>query len=120
MQPEDRDAAYLWDMLQAAKEVESMLEDHDLDAFLADRVLLRAIERGVELIGEAARRVSASYMTAHPEVPWRRIIGQRNILAHEYGQIDHELLYKTAVEDIPGLIERLQVLLPPLEEDESK
>ena len=116
---DDRDAAYLWDMLEAAKEVKSMLEDHDLSAFLADRVLLRAVERSVELIGEAARRVSAPYTAAHPEVPWRMIIGQRNILAHEYGQIDHELLYKTAVEEIPGLIGLLQGLLPPLETDES-
>lgn len=72
----------------------------------------------MEIIGEAARRVSASYMAAHPEIPWRMIIGQRNILVHEYGQIDHELLYKTAVEDIPALITMIQALLPPLEEDE--
>ena len=119
MQPEDRDAAYLWDMLQAAREVEDMLEDRDLAAFLSDRVLLRAVERSVEILGEAARRVSPPYSTAHPEIPWRLIIGQRNILAHEYGQIDHELLYKTAVEDIPRLIGQIQGLLPPLEEDES-
>lgn len=50
--------------------------------YLADRVLLRAIERSVEIIGEAARRVSPPYMAAHPEIPSRKIIGQRNILAH--------------------------------------
>jgi uncharacterized protein with HEPN domain len=120
MRPEDRNPAYLWDMLQAAREVEAMLADHDLAAFLDDLVLLRAIERGVEIIGEAARRVSVVYMTAHPEIPWRRIIGQRNILAHKYGQIDHALLYKTAVEDIPALIARLKVLLPSLDEDSSR
>lgn len=116
MQPEQRDPAYLWDMLQGAKEVEAMMDDHDLVAFLADRVLLRAVERGVEIIGEAARRVSASYMAAHPEIPWREIIGQRNILAHEYGQIDHELLYKTAMNDIPALIAQIEALLPPLDD----
>ncbi|MFV2031857.1 MAG: DUF86 domain-containing protein [Gammaproteobacteria bacterium] len=118
MQPEERDPAYLWDMLQAAREVDEMLEDRDMTAFLADRVLLRAIERGVEIIGAAARRVSAAYTVAHPEIPWRKVIGQRNVLAHEYGQIDHAQLYKTAVEDIPALITQLQALLPPLEEDE--
>jgi len=118
MLPEERDPAYLWDMLQAAREVNAMLEDHDMAAFLADRVLLWAIERGIEIIGEAARQVSAAYTTAHPEIPWREIIGQRNVLAHEYGQVDHALLYKTAVEDIPTLIVQLQTLLPPLEEDE--
>lgn len=52
MQPEERDAAYLWDMLQAAKEVREMTAGHDLEKFLANRVLLRATERGVEIIGK--------------------------------------------------------------------
>lgn len=114
MKPKERDAAYLWDMQQAAQEVESMLAGKTLAQFLDDRVLLRAIERGIEIIGEAARRVSPDYAAAHPEIPWRQIIGQRNILAHEYGQIDHELLYKTAAEDIPRLIRQIEKRLPPL------
>lgn len=117
MQPEEKDAAYLWDMLQAAKEVESMLAEYDLSVFLADRVMVRAIERTVEILGESARRVSTTYAENHSEIPWREIIGQRNILAHEYGQIDHELLYKTATEDIPDLIPIIQNLLPPLDGD---
>lgn len=119
MQPEARDAAHLWDMLEAAREVETMLAGHDLASFLENRMLLRAIERSVEILGEAARRVSQPFRAAHSEVPWRLIIGQRNILAHEYGQIDHELLYKTAVEDIPALIGQLQALLPPLDSGDS-
>lgn len=117
MLPEDRDPAYLWDMLEAAREIESMLNEYDLAAFLADRVMLRAIERSVEILGEAARCISSTYQTAHPEIPWREIIGQRNILAHEYGQIDHELLYKTAKEDVPVLIIQIEQLLPPLDND---
>jgi len=50
----------------------------------------------LEIIGEAARRVSTTFQEQHPEIPWRNIIGQRNILAHDYGQIDHDRLYKTA------------------------
>lgn len=81
---------------------------------MKNRVLLLAMEREVEIIGEAARRVSDTYTAAHPNVAWRQIIGQRNILAHEYGQIDHELLYKTVADDIPVLIVQLEKLLPPL------
>jgi len=117
MRPEDRDPAYLWDMLEAAREIESMLGEYDLAAFLTDRVMLRAIERSVEILGEAARRISSTYRAAHPEIPWREIIGQRNILAHEYGQIDHELLYKTAKEDVPVLIIQIEQLLPPLDDE---
>lgn len=116
MQPDERDAAYLWDMAQAAREVHAMVEQCPVDAFLSDRILLRATERCIEIIGESARHVSADFQSRHPEIPWRNIIGQRNILAHEYGQIDHELLYKTATEDIPTLIEQLEALLPPLDD----
>ncbi len=104
MPPEERDPAYLWGMLQAAKEVEAMLEEQSLADILDNRVLPRAVERSVEIIGEAARRVSSTYQVGHREIPWREIIGQRNILAHEYGQVDHELLYKTATEDMVELI----------------
>lgn len=116
MQPEDRDAAYLWDMLQAAREVEAMLHDCDLQAFLADIVMMRATERSVEIIGGAAWRVSEPFQTEHTEIPWREIIGQRSILAHEYGQIDRELLYHTAIDDIPVLIKRIAILLSPLDD----
>ena len=79
MRPEERNPAYLWDMLQAAKEIELMLAGRDMAAFLNSLVLIRALERCVEIIGEAARRVSNTYTTAHPEIPWREIIGQRNM-----------------------------------------
>jgi uncharacterized protein with HEPN domain len=68
-----------------------------------------------ELIGEAARRVSDPCKQAHSEIRWRQIIGQRNILAHEYGRIEYELLHRTAVQDIPLLIRQLESLLPPLD-----
>ena len=119
MQPEERDAAYLWDMLEAAKEVKDMTAGYSLEGFLANRILLRATERSIEIIGEAARRVSTNFTSTHTEIAWRQIIGQRNILAHEYGQIDYELLYKTVIEDIPTLIEQLKNLLPPLESDNT-
>ncbi|RMD68251.1 MAG: DUF86 domain-containing protein [Gammaproteobacteria bacterium] len=111
MQPDERDAAYLWDMLQACEEIEAMLAGHDLAAFLENRMLQRAIERDIELVGEAARRLSEAFRERHPEIPWREVIGQRNILAHEYGRIDHELLFKTAAEDIPLLAQHLRRLL---------
>jgi uncharacterized protein with HEPN domain len=112
----DRDAAYLWDMLQAAREVNDMMQDCDLAGFLESLILQRALERSLEIIGEAARRVSLEGQAAWVEIPWREIIGQRNILAHEYGQIDHELLFKTVEEDIPELIRKLEKALPPVEE----
>jgi len=113
---DDRDAACLWDMLQAAKEVDDMMQDYDLAGFLENLMLQRAVERSLEIIGESARRVSPGGQAALVKIPWREIIGQRNILAHEYGQVDHELLFNTVAEDIPELIRNLEKSLPPVEE----
>lgn len=107
-----RDPAYLWDMRSAATELADVLQDISLEAFLADKVLARATERWLEIIGEAARRISPDCMAANTHIPWREIVGLRNILAHEYGQVDQELVYATAVNDIPMLIDYLHALVP--------
>jgi uncharacterized protein with HEPN domain len=113
MSPEDKDLAYLWDMLDAAKTVARIFEATTERAWDENETLRLAVERGVEIVGEAARRVSKTYQKQHPEIPWRRIIGQRNVLAHEYGDIDYKQLFDTAKRDIPVLIAQLEKLLPP-------
>ena len=116
MQIDDADAAHLWDMLQAAKEAEDMLHDKALGDLIDDRILQRALERVLEIIGESARRVSLATRENAGEIHWREIIGQGKLLAHEYGQIDHEILFMTVMEDVPPLIKQLQNLLPPLDD----
>ena len=108
MQPDARDAAHLWDMLAAAREAHAVVDGITAEQFLADRIRLRALERMLELVGEAARRVTPACQVAHPEIPWRALIGQRNLLVHEYGRINPGLLYVAAVERAPQLIEALE------------
>jgi uncharacterized protein with HEPN domain len=108
MPPEDRDAAHLWDMLAAAREAHGVVEDISLESFMADRLRLRALERTLELLGEAARLVSLPGRTSCPEIPWRALIGQRNLLAHEYGRINPALLYQAASDNVPSLILALE------------
>jgi uncharacterized protein with HEPN domain len=112
MKPGDRDAANLHDMLGVALEARELVADIQAEVFLQDRVRVRALERMLELIGDAARRVTLERQAEHPEIQWRRIIGQRNILAREYGRIDPRLLYRTAREDMPSLIAALERILP--------
>lgn len=113
MRREDRNAAYLWDMVQAARDASTVTAGLTEVQLRRDRVRMLALERSMELIGEAARRVSGSYREKHPQIPWREIVGLRNILAHEYGRVDHARLYATAIKDLPRLIEALEKLLPP-------
>lgn len=85
MQPEDKDSAYLWYMLDAARTVAQFTSGLTIEKYLKDRKLQLAIERLLEIIGEAANRVSADFQQGHPEIPWRKIVGQRNVISHEYG-----------------------------------
>lgn len=112
MKPGEWDTAHLRDMLEAAVEARELVAELKAEAFLKDRVRRRALERMLELVGEAARRVTLVGRAEHPEIRWRRIIGQRNILALEYGRIDPRLLYQTAREDMPSLIAALERILP--------
>jgi uncharacterized protein with HEPN domain len=112
MPPESADYACLWDMLDAAKAVREFVAGKKFHDYLNDRMLRGAVERHLEIIGEAARRVSKRFQEAHPEIAWKPIIAQRHILAHEYGDIKHELIWKVVTVHIPGLIEKLHRLMP--------
>ena len=108
MQPEKRDSAYLWDMLEASRTVEQLISGLDFTQYSNDRRTQLAVERSFEIIGEAAGRVSVLFRKAHPEIPWRQIIGQRNILIHEYGEIKQERIWITVQENIPKMINSLK------------
>jgi uncharacterized protein with HEPN domain len=110
---EASDAGYLWDMLDAGRGVVGSLKGLNIEQYRADENLRLATERRIEIIGEAAGRVSQDVQQAHPEIPWRRIIAQRHVLAHEYGEIDDELIWTVATVHIPQLIAVLDRLVPP-------
>lgn len=115
MPHELEDASYLWDMLEAARSVVDMVAGMTFVQYQQDRKTRRAVEREVEIIGEAARKVSTLFQQLHPEIPWRKIIAQRHKLAHEYGEIQEEILWRVATVHVPELIGLLTPLasIPP-------
>lgn len=110
MSPEDRDHAYLWDMLDSARTIKGFISGLTFTEFENDRRLQLAVERLLEIIGEAARRVSPEFQNAHAEIPWKKIIAQRNVLAHEYGEIKLERIWMLISENIGELISQLKAL----------
>ena len=119
MRPEDRDTGYLWDMLDAARAIRDFTVGVTLDEYLRDRKLQLAVERAIEIIGEAARLMSPSFKAQHEEIPWQRIVAQRNVLAHEYGEISQDRIWLVATRHIPELIGQLDPLLPPAPPNQS-
>jgi len=98
-------------MLTFAIEVDEFCAGISLEAYQESRDVRRKIERSLELVGEASKRVSASFQAAHPEISWRRIVGLRNILAHDYGDINDATVWNVAKNEIPKLIGILKTLV---------
>jgi len=99
-------------MLDAARHAIEFTRGRTLDDFVEDRMLQYAVERAVEIVGEAADRLSPAFHQAHPEIPWRKIVGQRNVLAHEYGDVDPSMMWDLARLHLPILIQQLERLIP--------
>jgi uncharacterized protein with HEPN domain len=112
MRPEERDKAYLWDMLDAARAIRTFTDEIAYEQYIRDRKVQMACERALEIIGEAARKVSDVTKGSQPAIPWRAIIAQRNVLAHEYGEIRQDRIWAVVSTHIPVLIEHLEKIIP--------
>lgn len=117
MQPEERDSAYLSDAIGAGEGIAQFVAGVTFDDYMADDMVRLAVERELTIIGEAMKRTSASFRAAHPEIPWPHVIGLRNVLMHEYDEIDNHRIDVIATELVPPLVAQLVALLPPAPRD---
>lgn len=108
-----RDEAYLLDMLLAAREIREHATGVTWQRFSEDRILQNALMHLVQIVGEAARKVSTEFQENHPEIPWAEVIGMRHRLVHEYFRIIPEKVWDVVQQDIAPLIEALEPLVPP-------
>jgi uncharacterized protein with HEPN domain len=107
-----RDMAYLWDMRKYALEITEIIKGVPYAKFVENKTIRYAIERLLLIVGEAANHVSKGFQEKHPEIEWAQIIGLRNILAHEYGEVKTDKIYLAATKAVPALLESLESLLP--------
>jgi len=103
-----RELSYLRDMLNAAKLAQNFTMDMDLESFQADLMCQSAVTRQLEIIGEAARRISTKSQTEISAIPWRQIIGMRNRIVHEYDRLNVERIWQTVQNFLPTLITNLE------------
>ena len=114
------DAVYLHHVLDAINRIERYLSGVSLDRFLQDALVQDGVVRQMEIIGEAARNVSSALRNDHPELPWSRMIGIRNILIHAYFRVDLFIVWDTAQSDLPRLKQQVKQILEEIGEEHSK
>ncbi len=112
------DRSRLLDMLHAARTANTFAEDADRQAVENNLMLQSGLAKFIQDIGEAANRITSEFQARHSHIPWRDMVDMRNHLVHAYTDIDFEVLWKTAVEDLPPLIAQLDAILST--EDKSE
>jgi uncharacterized protein with HEPN domain len=83
----------------------------DEESFMSSSMLQDAIIRQISIIGEAGTHISDKTRVEHPDIPWRKIIGMRNMLMHQYFGTDLAFVFTTATERIPELAERVEQII---------
>ena len=102
-----KDNAYLEDILVAAQAIGRFTSGVTREEFKANEEKYEAVNRKLEIIGEAARRLSPGAREMFPEVPWKLVTAMRNILIHDYDDVDLDVVWDTIQRDLPPLIARL-------------
>jgi uncharacterized protein with HEPN domain len=113
MQPEERDAAHLWNLLVASRRIQGFIAGVGLTEYIRHALLPSAVERQFEILGEETRKLSNTFREKHPEIPWRQMVGLRNILAHRYYAVDHQRLWNMMHDELPRILDQIERLVPP-------
>jgi len=108
-QPED--PVLLLDMLDHVRRAVQAVSGRNRADLDTDAVLAAALERFIEVLGEAASKVSEATRSEAPAIPWRGIIGMRNRLVHGYASVDHDIVWDVVTRDLPPLLTELERLL---------
>ena len=107
------DSLYFAHMLDMARKAVSKTRRINRDVYDGDENLRLALTHLVQVIGEAARRVSTEGRTSHPEIPWFEITGMRSKIVHDYMDVDEDVVWEVVTQDLPQLIAMLEKIVPP-------
>lgn len=110
---------YLADIDEAMTDARSFAEGHDLEDFIEDRQLRYAIERALEIIGEATSNLSDEVKARDRSLPWSEMRGLRNIVAHAYHRVDPARVWQVVTADLPQTHEKIKTLLEKVREEEA-
>ena len=114
MSPKTRDIQSIWDMVDSIVKIQAFTEKMSEEDYLDSELVQSAVERKLEILGEAARRLSTEFQSKYPEIDWRNTIGLRNMMAHRYDQVEQERIWNIIQEALPELKDLLMPLLPPI------
>lgn len=110
---------YLAHILECIEQIESYTSGGQSE-FMASRLVQDAVARNFQMIGESAKRLTADFREAHPEIPWRQMAAFRDVLTHDYLSIDLNQVWRVIEAELPTVKMALTNILPPLDQLEAE
>jgi uncharacterized protein with HEPN domain len=107
------DLVYIGHMLDSARKARAKIGEKTRENYDQDENLRLALAYLVQIIGEAASRVSLAFREAHPEIPWKNIIGTRHHVVHDYLDVDYDIVWNAVNIHLPPLISALEKIVSP-------
>lgn len=105
---------FVEDIISSMDKIESYIEGMSFEDFDQDELVVDAVIRNLEVIGEASRHLPETLQNGHPDIPWKRMIGLRNIMIHAYFGVDRSIVWKIVTENLPETKGALEALLSDL------
>lgn len=106
------DAVYLGHMLDAARKATALVQGKKRTNFDREEPIRLALAHLIQIIWEAARRVSPECRQAHARIPWKAIVSMRHKVVHDYMDLNEDVVWDTATTDLPNLIAQLEKIVP--------
>ncbi len=106
------DSIYLGHMLDMTRRAVRAIESKTRAQYDEDDILRLGLTHLVQVIGEAARKVSDEFRDEHSEIPWRKIVGMRHRIVHDYMRVDEDILWQVVTNDLRALLPQLEAILP--------
>ena len=108
----ERDLTRLRNMLDAAQKVQSYIDNKTRQSLDADDELLGyAVVRAIEIVGEAASKITPETRAEYPQIEWQNIIGMRNRIVHDYLRVDYDIVWQVVTVNLPELVDQLETIL---------
>ena len=109
----DKDATIIKHMIEHIKNALNAQKRFgaDYNIFISDRDYFNSVCMSLLQIGELANHLTDEFIAIHTDIPWRNIIGLRNVVVHGYGQIDTEIVWTTLTDDLPGLYKKCKKII---------